>query len=69
VLNLANKESAVLLTSDKDFGEMVFRQGRSNQKKGYGVRSTLLTDDIHKKVGPLQMRKEDEGYANKFIRF
>jgi len=37
--------------------------------KGYGVRSTLLTDDIHKKVGPLQMRKEDEGYANKFIRF
>lgn len=31
VLNLANKESAVLLTSDKDFGEMVFRQGRSNQ--------------------------------------
>jgi predicted nuclease of predicted toxin-antitoxin system len=31
VLNLANKESTVLLTSDKDFGEMVFRQGRSNQ--------------------------------------
>jgi len=31
VLNLANKEPAVLLTSDKDFGEMVFRQGRSNQ--------------------------------------
>jgi predicted nuclease of predicted toxin-antitoxin system len=31
VLNLANKESAVLLTSDKDFGEMVFRQGQSNQ--------------------------------------
>ena len=31
VLNLANKEAALLLTSDKDFGEMVFRQGRSNQ--------------------------------------
>jgi predicted nuclease of predicted toxin-antitoxin system len=31
VLNLANKEAALLLTADKDFGEMVFRQGRSNQ--------------------------------------
>ena len=31
VLNLANEEVAPLLTSDKDFGEMVFRQGRSNQ--------------------------------------
>lgn len=31
VLDLANKEAALLLTSDKDFGEMVFRQGRSNQ--------------------------------------
>ena len=26
VLNLANQEAALLLTSDKDFGEMVFRQ-------------------------------------------
>ncbi|MBN3927905.1 DUF5615 family PIN-like protein [Nostoc sp. NMS4] len=25
VLNLANNESAILLTSDKDFGELVFR--------------------------------------------
>jgi predicted nuclease of predicted toxin-antitoxin system len=28
VLKLANRESALLLTVDKDFGEMVFRQGR-----------------------------------------
>ena len=28
VLNLANQQHALLLTSDKDFGEMVFRQGR-----------------------------------------
>ncbi|MEW6663499.1 MAG: DUF5615 family PIN-like protein [Bacillota bacterium] len=28
VLNLANKLQAVLITSDKDFGEIVFRQGR-----------------------------------------
>ncbi len=28
VLDRANRESAVLLTSDKDFGELVFRQGR-----------------------------------------
>jgi predicted nuclease of predicted toxin-antitoxin system len=27
VLNLANQETALLLTADKDFGEMVFRQG------------------------------------------
>ncbi len=26
VLNLANQEAALLLTADKDFGEMVFRQ-------------------------------------------
>ena len=28
VLNLANQEEAVLLTADKDFGELVFRQER-----------------------------------------
>jgi len=28
VLDEANKKMAILLTSDKDFGELVFRQGR-----------------------------------------
>jgi len=28
VLDLANRESAPLLTADKDFGELVYRQGR-----------------------------------------
>jgi len=28
VLDLANRESALLLTADKDFGELVFRQHR-----------------------------------------
>ena len=28
VLNLANKEAAVLLTADKDFGALIFRQRR-----------------------------------------
>ncbi len=28
VLDLANREEALLLTADKDFGELVFRQGR-----------------------------------------
>jgi predicted nuclease of predicted toxin-antitoxin system len=28
VLHLANREAAVLLTADKDFGELVFRQHR-----------------------------------------
>lgn len=28
VLDLANNASALLLTSDKDFGELVFRQGK-----------------------------------------
>jgi len=28
VLNLANQEDAILLTADKDFGELVFRQDR-----------------------------------------
>ncbi len=30
VLDVANRESAVLVTADKDFGEIVFRQGRSS---------------------------------------
>ena len=29
VLNLANHEEAILLTADKDFGELVFRQGKA----------------------------------------
>ncbi len=41
VLNLANKEAALLLTADKDFGEMVFRQGRSNQ--GVILAFTVIT--------------------------
>jgi predicted nuclease of predicted toxin-antitoxin system len=28
VLDLANREGAILLTADKDFGELIFRQGR-----------------------------------------
>jgi predicted nuclease of predicted toxin-antitoxin system len=28
VLHLANEQEAVLITSDKDFGELVFRQGQ-----------------------------------------
>lgn len=28
VLNQANRDTALLLTTDKDFGELVFRQGR-----------------------------------------
>ena len=28
VLNLANQKEAILLTADKDFGELVFRQGQ-----------------------------------------
>jgi predicted nuclease of predicted toxin-antitoxin system len=28
VLNLANHEEAILITADKDFGELVFRQGK-----------------------------------------
>lgn len=30
VLAIADRESAVLVTADKDFGEIVFRQGRSS---------------------------------------
>jgi hypothetical protein len=29
VLNLANLEKSILLTADKDFGELIFRQGKS----------------------------------------
>ena len=29
VLDLANRETALLLTADRDFGELVYRQGRT----------------------------------------
>lgn len=31
ILNKANQENAILLTADKDFGELVFRQRRLSQ--------------------------------------
>jgi predicted nuclease of predicted toxin-antitoxin system len=31
VLDLANRHNALLITADKDFGELVFRLGRINQ--------------------------------------
>ena len=31
VLDIANEKSAILLTNDKDFGELVFRQRKLNQ--------------------------------------
>jgi predicted nuclease of predicted toxin-antitoxin system len=31
MLRLANSEAAILMTGDKDFGELVFRQGRVHQ--------------------------------------
>lgn len=31
VLTLANRKKALLLTADKDFGELIFRQGRISQ--------------------------------------
>ena len=31
VLNIANRESAVILTSDKDFGELIFRKRLINK--------------------------------------
>lgn len=31
VLRQANREKAILLTADKDFGELIFRQGRISQ--------------------------------------
>jgi len=30
VLNIANEHQAILITADKDFGDLVFRQKRSN---------------------------------------
>lgn len=54
VLNLANQEIAILLTADKDFGELIFRQGRisggvillrlaglSQESKGEAVASVI----------------------------
>ena len=61
VLNLANQEKSILLTADKDFGELIFRQGKI--AKGVilvrlaglspGVKAEVVTDAIKDHAGEL----------------
>jgi len=61
VLNLANREKSILLTADKDFGELIFRQGKI--AKGVilvrlaglspGVKAEVVTDAIKDHAGEL----------------
>jgi predicted nuclease of predicted toxin-antitoxin system len=60
VLRQANSQDAILMTGDKDFGELVFRQRRVHEGvillRLFGVSPALKADIV---AGVLQMRSAD----------
>ena len=66
ILNIANKEKRILLTTDKDFGELVFKEGLIHS----GVILLRLKDESveNKKKVLLRGLKSGKNFAGKFIR-
>ncbi len=64
VLNLANTENRILITQDKDFGELVFKEGLLHS----GVILLRLKNDSidNKKKVIEQALKARKDYSNKF---
>lgn len=60
VLFLAHELSAVLITSDKDFGELVFRQGRASSGVLLARLSGLLPADRARRVREALDRHAEE---------
>jgi predicted nuclease of predicted toxin-antitoxin system len=66
VLDIANKESAILITSDKDFGEMVFRQNRINSGIIL-IRLTGLQPDVKATITATAIKAHREKIKNNFM--
>ena len=65
VLELANKNSAVLLTADKDFGELVYRLGRVS----HGIiliRLSGLSPETRVKIAATEIREHAANLENAF---
>lgn len=66
VLDIANRESAILITSDKDFGELVFRQ----KKITSGVilmRLAGLQPDVKASIAANAIKEHQDEIKNNFM--
>ena len=65
IVNIANSESRILITNDKDFGDIVFRQ----KLLTYGIILLRISDqDVDKKIEMLKVFLKDERkLSKKFI--
>ncbi len=66
VLDIANKESAVLITADKDFGELVFRQNRVTSGIIL-IRLAGLQPDIKAAITAAAIKEHREEISNNFM--
>lgn len=64
ILSLANNQQRILVTLDKDFGELVFKEGLAH----YGVILFRLKDESieNKKKLLLKTLKSKQGFTGKF---
>jgi predicted nuclease of predicted toxin-antitoxin system len=66
VLDIANKESAILITADKDFGELVFRQNRMTSGIIL-IRLAGLQPDIKAAIIATAIKEHWEEISNNFM--
>jgi len=66
VLDIANKESAILITADKDFGELVFRQNKITSGIIL-IRLTGLQPDVKAAVAAAAIKEHQEEIRNNFM--
>ena len=66
VLDLANKENALLITADSDFGELVFRQRRLTAGVVY-IRLGNYSSEQKASVIAEAIREHGEEFVNSFV--
>lgn len=66
VLDIANKESAILITADKDFGELVFRQNKITSGIVL-IRLTGLQPDVKAAITVTAIKEHQEEIRNNFM--
>lgn len=66
VLERANEASAILLTADKDFGEMVFQEGRLNSGGVVLIRLAGLSANQKSEIISDAFRARGTDFANSF---
>jgi predicted nuclease of predicted toxin-antitoxin system len=66
VLDIANRESAILITSDKDFGELVFRQKRITSGVIL-IRLAGLQPDVKASITVNAIKEHQDEIKNNFM--